>query len=190
MTRDSSMRELVAAFDRVGVRTGRIELADVWPALSAWWSTPVTDLTESQEEDLAFLLSLAPASYDARAGIFSGRPPAALAGRELVRLDFEREFHERLDDVARAGIGGGANVSFWYGYDRAWQRLRQRSDWIEMGVSTPQIDAISSGRDPGRLIRYVEACGVLEAAAEQRALALVVLDGEGDEQLVVLGERR
>jgi hypothetical protein len=187
MTRDSSARELLAAFDRLGVRGGRIDLPDVWPTLAGWWSTPVTDLAGAQEEELAFLLSLSPASHGERATIFAGRPPAAIAGRELVRLDFEREFKERLDDVGRIGISGGAGVSFWYGYDPAWQRLRERSDWIEMGVGTPQIDAFSDGRDPGKLIRYVEeTSGVLHAAAERRALALVVVDGAGDEQLLVV----
>jgi hypothetical protein len=189
MTRASSVRELLIQLHRFGVRAGRIDLADVWPALAAWWSTPVTDLTGSQEEDFAFLLSLAPAIYDDRATVFAGRPPASIAGRELVRLDFERQFHERVDDIRRVGISGGAGVSFWYGYDAAWQRLRERSDWIEMGISTPQIDAFNDGRDPGKLIRYVEeASGVLGAAAEHRALALLVVDGAGDEQLLVVGD--
>src|SRR5579884_720602 len=97
MTRDSSASELLAALDRLGLRSGRIDLADIWPALAAWWSTPVTDLAESEDEEFAFLLSLAPARYEERATIFAGRPPAAIAGRELVCLDFERRFHERLD---------------------------------------------------------------------------------------------
>jgi hypothetical protein len=190
MTRASSVRELLIALHRFGVPAGRIDLADVWPTLAAWWSTPVTDLTGSQEEDFAFLLSLAPAIYDDRAVIFAGRPPAAIAGRELVRLDFEREFHERVDGIVRVGISGGAGVSFWYDYDAAWERLRERSDWIEMGISTPQIDAFTDGRDPGTLIRYVEdASGVLGAAAEHRALALVIVDSDGDEQLHVIGDR-
>ena len=57
-----------------------------------------------------------------------------------------------------------------------------------MGVGTPQLDAFGEGSDPVELIRYVEqTSGVVAAAAEHRALALVVLDGEGDEQLLVAG---
>jgi hypothetical protein len=191
MTRDSSLGELLIALDRLGVQAGRIDLGDVWPTLAAWWSTPVTDLAGSQEEEFACLLSLAPERYSDGATVFAGRPPAAIAGRELVRLDFEREFHERVDDVRRVGISGGAGVSLWYGYDVAWQRLRERSDWIEMGAGTPQIDEFSDGRDPGKLTRYVEEeSGLLDAAAEHRALALSVVDGQGDEQLFVLGSER
>jgi hypothetical protein len=190
MTRDSSTSKLLAALDRLGVRSGRIDLPDVWPTLAAWWSTPVTDLAESQEEEFAFLLSLAPASYEEGATIFAGRPPAAIVGRELVRLDFEREFKERVDDVRRVGISGGAGVSFWYGYGDAWKRLRERSDWIEMGISTPHIDACSDGRNLSTLVRFVEeTSGVLDAAAEDGALALVMVDGDGDERLLVVGHK-
>ena len=81
-------------------------------------------------------------------------------------------------------IGGGATVSSWYGYDRAWQRLRGRSDWIEMGASTPQIDAFSDARDPGGLIRYVEdTSGVLDAAAvEDPGQLLRLLDRDGADE--------
>jgi hypothetical protein len=189
--RESSASELLAALDRLGARSGRIDLVDVWPVLAAWWSTPVTDLADTECQEFAFLLSLTPAIHGERATIFAGRPPAAIAGRELVRLDFEREFHERIDHVQKVGIGGGASVSFWYGYDHAWQRLRERSDWIEMGVSTPQIDAFAGGPDPGELVRYVEqTSGVLDAAAETRAQALALIDGEGDEQLLVVRAER
>jgi hypothetical protein len=182
MTRDTSAGELVAALARLG----RIDLADVWPVLKAWWSTPVTDLAASEEEDFMFLLSLAPARYDPRETIFAGQPPPAIAGRELVCLDFVRQFKERLDPIRSMGISGGAAVTLWYGYDRAWRELRERSDWIEMGASTPQLDAFARG-DPAPLIQYVEAdSGVLEAAARQRALALVAFDGEGDERLRVV----
>jgi hypothetical protein len=104
-------------------------------------------------------------------------------------LDFERRFHERVNGTRRVGISGGAGVSFWYGYDAGWERLRKRSDWIEMGISTPQIDAFSDGSDPGKLIRHVEeTSGVLGAAAEHSARVLVVVDGDGDEQLLVVGD--
>jgi hypothetical protein len=190
MTRDSSASALLDALDRLGVRAGRIDLPELWPTVAAWWSTPVTDLDSSHEEYLAFLLSLAPADDDEGGTVFAGRPPAVIAGRELVCLEFHRSFSVRVDDVRRIGITGGASVSFWYGYDAAWQRLRERSDWIEMGAGTPQLDAFSDGRDPDKLIRYVEEkSGVLETAAGEQALALVAGDHEGAEQWLVVGDR-
>lgn len=56
MTRDSSSDELLVTLTRQGIRGGRIDLADVWPTLVAWWFTPVADLGESEEEEFAFLL--------------------------------------------------------------------------------------------------------------------------------------
>lgn len=187
MTRDSSAAVLLQTLDRLGVSAGRIDLPDVWPTLAAWWSTPVIDLGPAEVDELGFLLSLAPAADQAH--VFAGPRPAALTGRELVRLDFERSFHELVDGVGRVRISGGAGISFWYGYDAAWQQLRETSDWIEMGYSTPQIDEFDGGRDPGGLIRYVEGSGVLAAAADQPALALLMLDHEGDERMLVVGDR-
>jgi hypothetical protein len=90
---------------------------------------------------------------------------------------------------ARRGIGGGAFVTLWYAYDSAWQQLRERSEWIEMGIGTPQLDAHSYGEDLDQLVRYVsEESGVLAVAPQQLPLALTVEDREHrDPRLLVVG---
>jgi hypothetical protein len=164
----------------------------VWPILAQWWVTPVEDLTESQEEEFEFLLSLAPASYEPGVSVFAPRPPAAVSGRELVCLEFGRDFHEVSGINSQVGIEGGARLLYWYEYNAPWKRLRDRSEWIEMGIGTPQVDASSCGRGPelNRLARYIEMdSGVLPITAEQRALALVVIDPAGDNLLTFEGTR-
>lgn len=117
--------------------------------------------------------------------VFAGGPPEPIAGRELVCLELGREFCERTGPNSRTGIGGGAGVVFWYAYNTNWQRLRERSDWIEMGFGTPQIDESNLSRSRAELIDYIDGeSGVLETAAQQPALALVVGDA-GDDLLCI-----
>ncbi|HWI22377.1 MAG TPA: hypothetical protein VNT22_07160 [Baekduia sp.] len=187
MTRDSSGAVFLGVLDRLGVRGGRIDLPDVWPILAAWWSTPVSDLAFDEQEELEFLLSLAPATKDVGVSVFAGCPPDAIAGRELVCLEFSRGFHKVLAPNHLSGISGGAHLTFWYAYDAPWQRLRECSSWIEMGLGTPQLDASSRFSDPPTLIRYIgDESGVLDAAAEQPALALCVSDELGEQELLVV----
>jgi hypothetical protein len=187
MTRDDCAQELLVALERLGFRDGVIGLPRLWPAIAAWWSTPITDLAGSQEQNLAFLLSLSPANRDEHDTVFAGEPPGPLVGRELVCLEFERTFSACIGPRSRRRISGGAAVTFWYEYGPAWQRLRERSSWIELGISTPQLDAIGDGRDPVELVRYVEEDAGVLTVADDKALALTFGGVDDDEEVVVIG---
>jgi hypothetical protein len=185
--RDDCMEQLRSALESLGVREGQIELPILWPAIARWWSTPIEDLGPNEEDNLAFLLSLSPARRDEHDTVFAGAPPRTLAGRELVCLEFERSFSVRLGPTRSRVIGGGGGLAFWYEYGPSWRSLRERASWIELGYSTPQLDASSFGSDAESLIRYVEQeSGVLSAATE-RALAFEFGGRDDDEELVVVG---
>jgi hypothetical protein len=75
-------------------------------------------------------------------------------------------------------------LTLWYAYTDAWKRVRERSNWIEMGLSTPQIDmSLRLDGDAAELIQRITESGVLSAAAEQPALALSVIDDHNDQRL-------
>jgi hypothetical protein len=87
---------------------------------------------------------------------------------------------------------GPSLISLWYAYNAAWQQLRERSEWIELGISTPQLDAQSYGDNLDRLMGYAsEEPGVLAVAGQQDALALTVFDGDDwDPRLLVVDGQR
>jgi hypothetical protein len=165
MVRETATRELVARLDRVGFRSGRAGLTEVWPAVADWWRTPLADAAP-EDDRLVCLLSQAPARAEAGAGAFAGSPPPEIAGRDLMCLEFGREF------------GGDAGVTLWYEAGPAWEPLTRTSWWIAEGPSTPHLDAFGDGQDPARLIAWLEASGVLQVASSLPALAVVVV-GDG-----------
>lgn len=187
MTRDWTATLLVEALTRTSVGTGPIDLPDLLPTIAEWWSTPVTDLGPSGQQSLGFLLSLAPATYEEDVAASAGTPPREIAGRELVRLDFKMRFENVIDPRHPGALSGGATLSVWYAYDEVWKRLRERSNWIEMGLSTPQID-LSPPLNGGsaELVQLITESGVVGAAAEQPALALSVFDDQADQRLSVV----
>jgi hypothetical protein len=186
-TRNWTAAVLVEALRRAGAGRYRIDLPDLWPAITAWWSTPVTDLGPSDQQLLRFLLALAPTKNETGRPVFAGTPPEEIAGQELVRLDFRRRFENGAESGDGRALSGGATVTFWYPYGDAWRRLRERSSWIEMGLSTPQIDLSSpSNGGVADLIQRITVSGVLDAAARQPALALTVDDVQHDHWLSVV----
>ena len=187
MTRDWTATLLVEALTRAGVRAGLIELPDLWPTIAEWWSTPVTDLGPSGQQSLQLLLSLAPATYGEGVAVFAGTPPNEIAGRELVRLAFDMRFEKVIDPQHRRALSGGGTLTLWYAYSDTWKRLRERPSWIELGLSTPQIVlSPPPGGGPAELIQLITESGVLDAAADQPALALSVFDDRDDWRLTVV----
>lgn len=184
MTRDWDAARLLEALNRIGVRTGQIDLPVLWPAIAAWWSIPVADLGPTGRQLLEFRLSLAPATNDEGAPVFAGTPPKEIAGNELVRLDFKGNFETVVDRRHQGALSGGATLTLWYAYTNAWKGLRERSNWIELGLSTPQIDmSLGLDGDAAEFIQCITESGVLSTAAKQPALALSVIDDLNNHRL-------
>jgi hypothetical protein len=176
----------MAALRSAGACARRIELPVIWPVLATWWRTPVDDVA-AEEDERTFLLSVAPARVETNATVFAGAPPSAIAGMELVCVEFERRFHLTRAD-GRVGLDGGASLVLWYDWGPAWEDLRARSDWNGLGVSTPEIDAFADGCRVESLIDFVETrSGVVELTAQQPARALVLV-GDDPPDWVVLGD--
>jgi hypothetical protein len=175
--------ELLAGLDRVAVRCGRLDLATIWPVVAAWWRTPVDDVAAENDRHEC-LLSRAPAAHDPHANVFAGTPPEEVTGQDLMCLEFGRQFVRRTSPIATVGLDGGAGLSLWYANNQDWDVLRQSPGWIEMGDSTPNVDALGDGSDPERLIAWLEASALFEVALSQPTLALVFVD-DGPDDLVI-----
>jgi hypothetical protein len=85
---------------------------------------------------------------------------------------------------AAVGLEGRAGLSLWYERNQDWEGLRHSPGWIEMGISTPNIDASGNGKDAERLIAWLEAAALFEVALRRRTLALVFVD-DGPEDLII-----
>ena len=180
MRREGAAKELLRALDRVGVRSGRLDFAAVWREVAAWWRTPISDVAPENDRHEC-LLSLAPAASHPHANIFAGTPPHAIVGQDLMCLEFGREFVRRTSPTATATLDGGAGLALWYAHNQDWEGLRRSPGWIEMGPSTPNIDASGSGSDPERLIAWLEASALFEVASRQQTLSLVFADDSPDD---------
>jgi hypothetical protein len=75
-------------------------------------------------------------------------------------------------------------MSLWYAASRAWEALSTSPGWIDMGLSTPNVDAFGDGRDPEGLITWLEESALFQVALAQPVLALVFID-DGPEELVI-----
>lgn len=183
--RETARRELLQSLDRVGVRSGGIDLAVIWPVVASWWRAPVSDVAP-EDDERAFYLSVAPAAVDQMTTtVFASTPPSAIAGIDLVVIEFERGFSRRLNALASESVEGGAAVSLWYAAGPEWERLRADPDWIDLGISTPHFDSCADGRQVDWLIADLQQSAVFEIASRQRALALVFV-GYESEDLVFL----
>lgn len=90
MRRETARRELLESLDRVGIRSGGIDLPVIWPVVASWWRVPVSDVAP-EDDERAFYLSLAPAAADrTTTTVFASAPPSVIAGIDLVELVFER----------------------------------------------------------------------------------------------------
>ena len=188
MRRETAAKALLTGLERVGLRSGCVDLATVWPVVADWWRTPATDV--APEDDLReCLLSLAPAVRDPNATVFAGPPPREIAGQELMSLEFSRQFAESTGPNATVGLDGGAGLSLWYRAGGAWERLRHGPDWIDMGPSTPNFDASGDGRELERLITAVETSAMFEVALAQPTLPLVFADDAADDLVIPPGSR-
>ena len=187
MRRETAAKALLTGLERVGLRSGRVDLPTVWPVVADWWRTPVTDV--APENDLReCLLSLAPAVHDPNATIFAGSPAREVAGQELMSLEFSRAFVRRTGPNATVGLDGGAGLSVWYQAGPARERLRHSPEWIDMGPSTPNFDASGDGRATERLITALETSAMFEVALALPTLALVFVD-DGADDLVIPARR-
>jgi hypothetical protein len=181
MRRETAGRELLESLDRVGIRSGGIDLPVIWPVVASWWRVPVSDVAP-EDDERAFYLSLAPAAADrTTTTVFAGEPPSAIAGIDLVEINFERQFSQRVDAITTEGLDGGAAVSLWYAAVPEWERLRDDPAWIDMGISTPHFDSSADGRHVERLIADLQRSAVFEIASRKRALALVFTDSESED---------
>jgi hypothetical protein len=182
-TRGAVERELLAALDQVGFRSERIDLPAIWPAIASWWRAPAGDVAD-EDDRRTFYMALRPAAVPSGSS-FAGDPPTAIAGVDLVCLEFVRQLVTRMDATAMVGTGDSAAVTLWYRADPSWERLRRSSSWIELGPSTPSLDWVACGRNVEWLIFAIEQSAVFDVASGQRALALEIA-GDGAENLVVL----
>ena len=186
MRSETAGGELTAGLERAGVLGGAIDLPAIWPVLSAWWRVPVLDVAP-EDDERSFLLSIAPAIAQPGATTFAGRSPDEIAGAELVRIDFDRQFACRVGPRTTVGLPGGAAISLWYASGPIWETVRDATnEWIDLGLSTPHIDAFGDGGDLAAFMDRLERSAAFTTAWRQRALALRVDLDERDD-IVVLG---
>jgi len=168
-----------------GTLAGAIDLPLVWPILSAWWRIPVVGVAP-EDDEFEFLLSIAPAGAIRGKGLFADEPPPAIAGVDLVQIDFGREFVHRTGPGSSIGLPGGVAVTLWYAVGPAWAKVPEQTDeWIDLGLSTPHIDDHSHG---GRLSGYMERLersAAFQTAWRERARALRLAFDDRDDVLVV-----
>jgi hypothetical protein len=139
MTRATAGPCLLSALEAAGVREGRIRLPAVWDALAAWLHDPVADVEPANDRRF-FYLSSAPAAIDRRREtVFAGEPPPAIAGLDLICIEFGREFVRRTGPNSARALGSTA-VTLWYEARPPWEPLRATPEWIELGVSTCHYD--------------------------------------------------
>jgi hypothetical protein len=137
-------------------------------------------------------MSSAPAVLERAGSSFAGEPPSAITGADLVCIELGRRFDRRVSATDTVGLRG-AWVTLWYGAGPAWEPMRERPDWIDSGVSTPNFDWAADGRDPASLTTALERSPIFEIASRERVLALTIAwrDGnaDGPDELVVLRPR-
>ena len=128
MTRGTVERELLAALDQVGFRSEPIDLPAIWPAIASWWRAPAGDVAD-EDDRRTFYMALRPAAVPSGSS-FAGDPPSAIAGVDLVCLEFVRQLVTRMDATAMVGTGDSAAVTLWYRAHPSWERLRRSSSWV------------------------------------------------------------
>jgi hypothetical protein len=172
MTRETAGPCLLAALEAAGVRRGRIELPAIWKALAAWLHGPVGDV-EPPDDRRFFYLSFAPAGVDPTGHTFAGEPPTAIAGRDLICIEFGREFVRRTGPHSTRLLGS-AGLALWYEAGPAWDPLRETPEWIELGVSTCHYDWSADGRRPTSLTSKLERSPVFDIASSERARVMTL----------------
>lgn len=192
MTRETAGPCLRAALQAAGVREGRIQLRVFWDALAAWLHDPVAEV-EPTDDRRFFYLSSAPAAVDPTIDtVFAGEPPTTLAGRDLICLEFGREFSRRTGPHSRRRLGG-AGLTLWYDAGLAWDPLRETPEWIELGVSTCNYDWSADGRRPTSLTSKIARSPVFNIASSERARAMIMWSNDananGPEDVVIVASR-
>jgi hypothetical protein len=178
--RETAARRLRESLEAGGCRSGRIDLPVIWPAVAAWWRTPITGVAPEDDWRTVYISEKPVDADPSQITVFAGHPPDAIADRDLLRLDFERSFQDRA--------GGGAGLTLWYEASAGWDSPRTRPGWDEAGVSTPNVDwsSFSYDGDIERFIAELEQDELFAIASAERALALYFSDDRGDEELDVL----
>jgi hypothetical protein len=184
MTSATLEHELVAALERVGIRSGRIDMPASWPALKSWWRAPLSDWSPDDEQRL-FYLALRPAVARQTGTVFAGMPPSVIADGDLVCLDFERKSVRRSERAIV--VEQAVALCLWCPAHAAWEQLRLEAGWIDLGPSTPSLDWFAEGRHSDELVSAFERSAVFEIASRQRPLALEVV-GAGFEHLVLMAD--
>ncbi len=179
MTRVSARSDLLALLDPLGFRSGQIDLPAIWPAVAAWMCRPASDVA-SEGDERTFYLSRAPAGAE---GTFAGAPPDHLAAVDLICIELGRTF-----STVRPGRRhqmGGVGVTLWYADGEHWDALQETPGWIDMGASTPNIDAFARGENVEWFTTWIRASPVYAIASREAALAAALSDSASDPLVVV-----
>jgi hypothetical protein len=139
---------------------------------------------EPEGDERSFYLSRVPRDAAPTQNVFAGSAPQPIAARDLVCLEFGRDFN--IIDNGRSTQLGSVGVVLWYADGGPWELLSRMPDWIEAGPSTPHLDAFARGDGAGWLTRWIETSPAFEVASGQAALAAEVFDSHYRKSVLVL----
>ena len=183
ITHATARSDLVAMLDPLGFRSGRIDLPAIWPAIAAWMRLSAADVAPAGDER-TFYLSRAPVGAE---GTFAGAPPAQIAAVDLICIELGRDFSS-VQPGRRERLGS-VGVTLWYADGEPWEALPGMPGWIDLGPSTPNVDAFARGDDVEWFTEWISASPVLAVASHEAALAAALSDGVSDPLIVVADTR-
>lgn len=178
MTREGAEGELLLDLERAGLRSRRPQLSWIWPVIRAWWIRPVADVALENDER-NFYVSFAPAAPKEET-VFAGEPPEALAGKNLISVEFGREFSRQINRISREGLKGGAGVTLWYAATAVWKQVEPSDSAFHSDPSTPMIDSYCDGRHVASFTARLEASVPCHIATTERVLALSFWGDQSD----------
>lgn len=167
-----------------GLRSGRIGLLGLWPTLRAWLRLSVDEIPDDASR-LVMLLSQLPVDAGDEAA-FAGEAPAAIADRDLVCLELGRDFARHTGPSSTEGIAS-TGMAVWFADSGAWRALSDEAGWIDLGVTTPNLDWGYPASRVEEFIADLERSRVLRLAFESSPLALETYDSMQEDGTVHLG---